>query len=93
MKPSSCFLTKLRSIVTFFSLLSLASKLISSSKFSKIVCNLLAPISSISILKLAACVAISSIESVVNSNSIFSVAIKAIYCFIKLDSGSVRIFI
>ena len=72
-------------LITIFSPdLSVAVKLISSSIFSIIVCNLLAPIFSTVELTSEAIFAIASIPSSENSRSTFSVFNKATYCLIKL---------
>ena len=68
-------------------------KLISSRIFSIIVCNLRAPIFSTVVLTSEAIFAIVSIPSSVNSKSTFSVFNNAIYCFIKLKSGSFKILL
>ena len=81
-------------LITIFSPdLSVAVKLISSNIFSIIVCNLLAPIFSTVALTSDAIFAIVSIPSLENSRSIFSVFNKAIYCLIKLKSGSFNILL
>ena len=77
----------------FFTTFIGASKLISSKIFSKIVCNLLAPIFSIVELMCVDISAIVSIASSVNSSVTFSVLRRAVYCLIKLLSGSFKIFI
>ena len=80
-------------IIIFSPDLSVAVKLISSKIFSIIVCNLLAPIFSTEVLTSEAIFAIASIPSSENSRSTFSVFNKAIYCFIKLKSGSRNILL
>ena len=69
---------------------SVAVKLISSSIFSIIVCNLLAPMFSTVVFTSEAIFAIVSIPSSENSSSTFSVFNRATYCFIKLKSGSLK---
>ena len=81
------------SIFTFCPDLSDAEKLISSKTFSIIVCNLLAPIFSTVELISVDNFAKVSIPSLENSKSTFSVFNKALYCFIKLLSGSFKILI
>ena len=73
--------------------LSVAVKLISSSTFSIIVWSLLAPIFSTLALISVANFAIVSIPSLVNSRSTFSVSKSALYCLIKLLSGSSKILL
>ena len=85
--------TYLSSIVISVCFFSDAVKLISSRIFSRIVCNLLAPIFSTSSLTFVAIIAISDTASSENDNFTPSVAINSIYCFIKLFSGSLRILI
>jgi len=70
-----------------------AVKLISSKTFSIIVCNLLAPIFSTVELTSVAREAIVSIPSSENSKSTFSVFNRALYCLIKLLSGSFNILL
>ena len=57
------------------------------------VCNLLAPIFSTDALTSDAIFAIVSIPSSENSRSTFSVFNKAMYCLIKLKSGSFKILL
>ena len=71
----------------------MAVKLISSKTFSIIVCNLLAPIFSTVELTSVARQAIVSIPSSENSKSTFSVFNRALYCLIKLLSGSFNILL
>ena len=71
----------------------MAVKLISSKTLSIIVCNLLAPIFSTLEFTSVARLAIVSIPSSLNSKSTFSVFKRALYCLIKLLSGSLRILL
>ena len=89
----SCFTIYALSMLIFFTFLSEAEKLISSNTFSKIVCNRLAPIFSISSLTFAAISAISDIESSLKTNSTPSLDISSTYCLSRLFSGSLRILI
>ena len=73
--------------------LSEAVKLISSKILSIIVCNLLAPIFSTVLLTSLAIDAIKSIPSSLKLSSTFSVFNKALYCLIKLLSGSFKILL
>ena len=73
--------------------LSVAVKLISSRTLSIIVCNLRAPIFSTVEFTSLATVAIVSIPSSVNSKFTFSVFKRALYCLIKLLSGSFKILL
>ena len=83
----------LPSTVIFSPDLSVAVKLISSNTLSIIVCNLLAPMFSTDEFTSLAICAIVLIPSSVNSKSTFSVFKRALYCFIKLLSGSFRILL
>src|SRR6185437_12187953 len=67
-----------------------ASKLISSSTRSMIVCRRRAPMFSVPSFTRKAKCAISSSESLVNSSFTPSVSINAVYCFTSDDLGSVR---
>ena len=80
-------------IIIFSPDLSVAVKLISSNIFSIIVCNLLAPIFSTVVFTSDAILAIVSMPSSENSSSTFSVFNRAIYCLIKLKSGSLKILL
>ena len=90
----SRFLSIYSLLITIFSpARSVAVKLISSKIFSIIVWSLLAPIFSTVEFTSDAILAIASIPSFENSKSTFSVLSNALYCFIKLLSGSLRILL